>query len=349
MVDGVSKYPEMLSNHSFDLLSCFPEAGAKSENYAEISYSEVCFLEPESRSDQNRLLSIVRTGETTGYYVDIFRSKKQRGGDKFHDYFYHNLGQDLQILDKNGNEMTLTPNDEMGFAGGHLFALDYMWDKKSARTDQDYQAIWKMSMPDGNHVYMNLWMKGYKGREIFAIKSPPTKAFRANHNLPYDVLNEPFLTISARQHGEAWNHPFVSIFEPTTENEGRSIIEINSFVADNDAEISPDFVGLEVKSKSGRTDYIFSSTKDEKVSYNGITTDGTYSVISENNGDFYFFLGNGKFLRAKTCTIQSAENNNVILKYTSGNYYISCEMPVSVRINKKRIKLNAVENLKLNL
>ena len=349
MVDGISKYPEMLSNHSFDLLSCFPEAGAKSENYTEISYSEVCFLEPESRSDQNRLLSIVRTGETTGYYVDIFRSKKQRGGDKFHDYFYHNLGQDLQILDKDGNEMDLTPSDEMGFAGGHLFALDYMWDKKSVKTDQDYQAIWKMSMPDNNHIYMNLWMKGYKGREIFAIKSPPTKAFRANHNLPYDVLNEPFLTISARQHGEAWNHPFVSIFEPTTENEGRSIVEINSFVADNDSEISPDFVGLEVKSKSGRKDYIFSSTKDEKVSYNGITTNGTYSVISENNGDFYFFLGNGKFLRAKTFTIQSAENNNVILKYTSGNYYISCEKPVSVRINKKRIKLSAVENLKLNL
>ncbi|MDR1503109.1 MAG: heparinase II/III-family protein, partial [Prevotella sp.] len=59
MVDGISKYPEMLSNHPFDLLSCYPESNQKESYYKDITFSDVYFLEPESRSDQNRLLSIV--------------------------------------------------------------------------------------------------------------------------------------------------------------------------------------------------------------------------------------------------------------------------------------------------
>ena len=30
-------------------------------------------------------MSIVTTGPDTGYYVDVFRSRKERGGDKMHD------------------------------------------------------------------------------------------------------------------------------------------------------------------------------------------------------------------------------------------------------------------------
>lgn len=330
MVDGISKYPEMLSNHPFDLLSCYPASEQKEGYYPDITYSEIYFLEPESRSDQNRLLSIVSTGETTGYYVDIFRSKKQRGGDKFHDYFYHNLGQELFIRNVKGEALDLQPSDSMGFAGGHLFALDYMWDKQSAKTDDDYQAIWKMSFPDGNNIYMNLWMKGYEGREVFSIKAPPCKAFRNNNEFPYEVDKEPYLTIAARQHGQAWDHPFVSVFEPTTEKEGRSIESITSFESDNKQNISPDFIGLEVKSKSGRTDYIFSSVKDEKVSYNGMSTNATYAVVSEKGNDFTLFMGNGIFIEAKGFSIESAERTNAVLEYKNGEYYFTCDNPVTI-------------------
>lgn len=131
MVDGTSSYTEMLSNHAFDLISEYPKSVQKTGYFEDITYSDVYFLEPETRSDQSRLVSIVKTGESTGYYIDIFRSKKQRGGDKFHDYYYHNLGQSMKVTDASGNPLDLKPNDEMGFAGGHLYALDYMWDKKA--------------------------------------------------------------------------------------------------------------------------------------------------------------------------------------------------------------------------
>lgn len=341
MVDGISKYPEMLSNHPFDLLSSYPASGQKSGYFNGITYSDVYFLEPESRSDQRRFLSIVRNGETSGYYIDIFRSKKQRNGDRFHDYFYHNLGQELFINDMNGDSLRLIPNDEMAFAGGHLFALDYMWDKRSAKTNKDYQAIWKMSKPDGDNVYMNLWMKGYEGREVFSIKAPAIKSFRSNDDFPYAVDKSPSLTIAARQHGEAWKHPFVSVFEPTTEKEGKSIASIQSFEAKN---VSPDFVGLIIKNKTGRTDYVFSSVKDEKVLYNGMSANATYAVISEQAKDFTLFMGNGKLISGKGFTISATEKANVVLEYKNGEYFFTSNKAVTIITAKgKRVQLAASE------
>ncbi|WP_316814239.1 hypothetical protein [Pedobacter heparinus] len=334
MVDGISAYPEMLSNHAFDLLSCYPKPEQKEGFYPDVTFSDVYFLEPESRSDQNRFLSIIRTGESTGYYVDIFRSKKQRQGDKFHDYFYHNLGQEMTLTDDNNQALILKPSEEMAFAGGHLFALDYMWDKKSVSTGKDYKAEWKMSMPGGNHVYMNLWMKGYPGREVFSIKSPPTKAFRKDgHGIPYDVEKAPFLTIAARQHGEAWKHPFVSVFEPSTAKEGKSIESISSF---KPVDASPDFVGILVKSKTGRKDYIFSSVKDETVRYENMSARATYAIVTEDNDDYTLFLGNGMELKAKGFTITAKEKTSAVLTCKNGAYYLTCEAPVSITKGKGR-------------
>ncbi len=347
MVDGISKYPEMLSNHPFDLLCCYPESAQKEGYYPGITFSEVYFLESESRSDQNRLLSIIKTSETAGYYVDIFRSKKQRKGDRFHDYFYHNLGQELIIQDSEGQNLNLHSSEEMAFAGGHLFALDYMWDKKSAKTDENYQAIWKMSMPDGNHIYMNLWMKGYPGREVFSIKAPSCKSFRGNHGLPYPVDKEPYLTIAARQHGEAWTRPFVSVFEPATEKEGKSIQSIETFEVSS---ASPDFVGLIVKSKTGRNDYIFSSAEEENINYNTISVNAVYAVISESEKDFTLFLGNGTKLAAKGFTILSDNKTTAILEYKNGEYYFTCDTPVTITDSKgKSAKYNKTSYSKIKL
>lgn len=347
MVDGISKYPEMLSNHPFDLLNCYPASGAKNGYYPDMTYSEAYFLEPESRSDQKRLMGIVRTGEDTGYYVDIFRSKKQRKGDKFHDYFYHNLGTELTLTDANGHLLPLQPSDEMGFAGGHLFALDYMWDKQSVHTAEDYQAVWKMEMPDENHIYMNLWMKGYEGREVFSIKSPPCKSYRKENNIPYSVTTEPYLKIAARQHGEAWKHPFVSIFEPTREKAGKSIRSIESFDAENGSELSGEFVGVLVTSESGRKDYIFSSVSDEAVVYQQMKVAATYAVISQQGNDFTLFMGGGKRVQAYGFTMESETPINAVLEYKEGVYSFSCSAAVTIVTTKgKRVKIDASREFK---
>lgn len=340
MVDGTSSYTEMLSNHAFDLIAEYPMSGQKSGYCENITYSEVYFLEPESRSDQDRMVSVVRTGETSGYYIDIFRSRKQRKGDKFHDYFYHNLGQSMKLMDADGNLLGLQPSEEMAFAGGHLYALDYMWDKESVHTSNDYQVEWKIDMPAAEEdVFMNLWMKGTEGREVFSIKSPPNKAFRGDSNLPYEVGKAPYLTFAARQHGEAWDHPFVSIFEPFTSAEGKSISAINGF---EDESKNKEFVGLHIKHSTGREDYIFSSYAGTIAKYEHMSSDARYALIgNEHDGDLILFMGNGSHLEANNVRIIAHKKGNVALKLEDNVWRLHNDVPVVISIGNQERQFDA--------
>ncbi|WP_372743962.1 six-hairpin glycosidase [Lutibacter sp.] len=338
MVDGVSSYTEMFSNHAFDLMGEYPKSEQKEGFYENITFSDVYFLEPETRSDQSRLVSAIKTGETTGYYIDIFRSKKQRKGDKFHDYFYHNLGQSMEVMDASGKPLNLKPSEEMAFAGGYLYAFDYQWDKKSIKSNEDYQVQWKIDRPGGEEdVFMNLWMQGTEGREIFSLKSPPNKAFK-KHNLPYDVSMAPYLTLAARQHGEAWEHPFVSVFEPFTSTEGKSIEKIKGFEDENN---STEFVGIQINHKSGREDFIFSSKNEEKAKYKSITTDASYALVgTEKNGDFVLFLGKGNQLEANSYSISTSELGNVVLEQKAEQLFLHNQVPVTIVHNGIKKEFN---------
>ncbi|CAM4206200.1 hypothetical protein ZORO111903_07260 [Zobellia roscoffensis] len=340
MVDGASSYTEMLSYHGFDVLGEYPKSEQKDGFYEDITYSDVYFLEPETQSDQSRLVSIVKTGETTGYYIDVFRSKKKRKGDKFHDYYYHNLGQSMQVMDAIGNPLKLTESEEMAFAGGHLYALDYMWDKKSVKLDKDYQAEWKIDMPEGEEdVFMNLWMKGTEGREVFSIKSPPNKAFKGNHGIPYKVDKQPYLTFAARQHGEAWEHPFVSVYEPFTSAEGKSIEKISGFKDENG---NTEFVGLNILHKSGREDFVFSSANHQKANYKEMSSDASYTLVGdEKNGDWVVFIGNGKEVSANDYTVLASEIGNVVLELKQGELLLNNEVQVTIRYKNLEKKFDA--------
>ena len=152
-VDGISSYPVMKSNHSFELLSCFPASAEPGGEFTSVTYSNLYFREPESRADQTRMMSIVTTAPETGYYVDVFRSRKEKGGDKMHDYFYHNLGQTLTLTAADGTDLNLQPTEELAFAGAHLYAYSYLYDKKVAATGKDVKATFTIDMKDKAMIY----------------------------------------------------------------------------------------------------------------------------------------------------------------------------------------------------
>ena len=93
-----------------------------------------------------------------------------------HDYFYHNMGQQVTVAEASGKALNLQPTDKLSFSGGHLFAYDYFWDKKSIATDKDVQAVFNLEMPGKAAIQMNMWMKGEKDREIFAVKAPKSRS-----------------------------------------------------------------------------------------------------------------------------------------------------------------------------
>lgn len=336
-VDGISSYPVMKSNHAFDLQSCFPASAEPGKEFTSVTYSNVAFREPESRADQTRMMSIVTTAADAGYYVDVFRSRKERGGDKMHDYFYHNLGQTLTLTAADGSDLNLQPTEELAFAGAHLYAYSYLYDKKMAATGKDVKATFRMTMKEGDDISMNLWMKGEPEREVFTALAPMTEGLSRTPGMPYNIKEQPTLTFVARQHGEAWNRPFVAIYEPSSVKEPSSIRKVSYF--DASEQTLTDFAGICVENKSGRIDHIFSLSDCSKtVTYQDMQVRADYALVSNEYAENRtLFLGNGTLLKASGVNILADKATNVLLEKKNGEWYVTSSAPCTVVIGKKKV------------
>lgn len=273
VVDGVSSYPVMMSQHAFKVVASYPEVSKEqsaskklsekklsiqkdSELKDKITYATVSFIEPETQAQQQRTTAIVKTSAKGGYYIDVFRSKKKEGGDKTHDYFYHNLGQEMKVMDAtSGQPLDMKPTEELAFAGGHLYAYSYIYDKKSAEMQNSVktQFVTKIlddkvveAMDGQREITMTMWMKKDENRTIFQALSPVNLEYERMPNQPYKVDGQPVLTFVARQKGEAWNHPFVCVYEPSSDTEPSDIASVDYFTPSE-----PSAVGIIVKLKDG--------------------------------------------------------------------------------------------------
>lgn len=146
--------PVMMSQHAFKVMALSPEVSAeqpaskklseqkisyqkesdaKAGNLGNMTYATVSFIESEIQAEQQRTTAIVQTSDKGGYYIDVFRSRKKEGGDKTHDYFYHNLGQEMKVMDAASDKaLDMEPTEELAFAGDHLYAYSYIYNKVSA-------------------------------------------------------------------------------------------------------------------------------------------------------------------------------------------------------------------------
>ena len=275
VVDGVSSYPVMMSQHAFKVVASYPEVSKEqpaskklsekklsilkdSELKDKITYATVSFIEPETQAQQLRTTAIVKTSAKGGYYIDVFRSKKKEGGDKTHDYFYHNLGQEMKVMDAaSGLSLDMKPTEELAFAGGHLYAYSYIYDKKSAEMQNSVktQFVTKIlddkvveAMDGQREITMTMWMKKDENRTIFQALSPVNLEYERMPNQPYKVDEQPVLTFVARQKGEAWSHPFVTVYEPSSDTEPGDIASVDFFEPEQKGA-----VGILVKLKDGTT------------------------------------------------------------------------------------------------
>lgn len=339
-VDGISAYPVMKSNHGFDLVSSYPASGAINNHFSPVSFADLYFLEPETQADQKRLTSIIRTSDTTGYYLDIFRSKRKDGKDKMHDYFYHNIGQQLLVNDNNGKALPMQPTEKLSFGGGHLFAYDYLYDKKSIVTDKDINAVFELAVPGKEKVQMHLWMKGEKEREIFAVKSPKSRAID-RMGLPNEVVELPMPTIVARQSGEAWKRPFLAVYEATAGSENKNIRNITPLVP---AGARKEDAALKIESKTF-TQYVFSSPDfSGKLTTDDKSFNGSFGVVSEQEGKLdYLFLGAGKRIAKGAFQIVANETQaSAALVKKAGVFYFTASAPVTLSVPVTQVKGNVL-------
>ena len=235
-VNGVSDYPVMMSQQPFTIVAM---------DTVPVQYAIVSMTDSETRVPQERTVLM-----TDAYFIDIFRS----GGADFHDYFYHNLGTSMTM------SVPTTPTNELAFAGGHLYAYSYIYNKECAPLNETVHT--EYIVPDATQ--MKQWTKPMPNTTVFKALSPSTEGLSRVKDMPYDIKNTPTLTFITRRYGEAWTTPFVNVFEPTAEYKP-SVIDHVEFppVTIKDKQTTSAVAVLVVR-KDGKRD-LFISTDNDKA------------------------------------------------------------------------------------
>ena len=102
------------------------------------------------------------------------------------------------------------------------------------------------AMDGQREITMTMWMKADTDRTIFKALSPANLEYERMPNQPYNIEKQPVLTFVARQKGEAWNRPFVCVYEPSSDTESGDIASVDYFKPSQKGA-----VGIIVKLKDG--------------------------------------------------------------------------------------------------
>jgi len=327
IVDGVSDYRSR-DDHPFEVLHLEPasETQALSEW---VSFSDTAFDEPETASDQRRLVSVIRTSPTSGYYVDVFRSRRRDDKDRKNEYLYHNLGQGVDLMNADGQMLTTSLTDELGTAHGDQIGYDYFTEKQAVSHNGDFSAVFRVDLEAEPDVRMRMWMAGAEGRTVFTAMSPPARSI-SRGSAPRELRGDPVPMVLVRQAGEAWTRPFAAVFEPFGADAGPGVSRIRRLSG------ADDFVGLEVVSErlNGHVAYVFNDLSGEVThAAADMAFQGIYGVAClDADGLQYLYLGQGTRLSAPGYEIAGVEGSVAACLYREGKgFRVSCSGRVRVR------------------
>jgi len=291
-----------------------PSKEALSPNY---SFSLTSFLDDKgdkAEATQQRTLALIRTSATTGYYVDVFRSKSALPNE-YHDYLYHNIGDNLEFLNKDLS-FKATPDRYMANAkepwiqnkqcrvpGLHFF--------KNVETSTDYsgdvQAQFNIGKLKDGPISMRLFIPGCEQREYTNVMAPHT--FEAPE--PYENLSTPTMVI--RKKGEAWENPFVVVYEPFDGNKPNGSIQSVTKLEQDGV-----FKGLKIVSKiNGEilTQFVLVQSGDKEFidSKSGIVFQGEFGLITLNDKNELqnLYLGYGLKLSCGKVELSSFSNQSI--------------------------------------
>ena len=167
---------------------------------------------------QRRLVAIVRSGNATGYFVDVFRSVVTNNINRTHDYIYHNMGWGSALMDSRGVERLDSGGEALDPASG----VGYKFFKTKASRSAENGFMMDFDY-DGQGMHMYAYVPGGPGRTVYALDAPAT------YRQPNGFLRwKPTQAFLVRQQGEAWERPFVAVYEPFGQGTERKIAYVES-------------------------------------------------------------------------------------------------------------------------
>jgi hypothetical protein len=169
-----------------------------------------------------------------------------------------------------------------------LKGYDYFTNERSAVHEGSIRATFTADVRGTKHQ-MNLWMLGQPERRFFAVDAPANRSGR--DSLPGNYMELPMPTLLVRQEGEAWQRPFVAVYEPYRGADGPTITAVRPATSDGD-----DAAGVAACVVAGRcnidgrpTDFsvilVQSDDPSRRYTVEGHTTQGRFSAVVIRNGN----------------------------------------------------------------
>ena len=306
------------------------------------SFTKTNFIDDkgdEAEATQERTLAIIRTSPTTGYYIDVFRSKSALPNE-YHDYLYHNIGDDMQFLNNDlklfddkkrymeSDSKEWKKNGQFKNPGWHFFKEIQSSKIFTSNVSVRFEVT---QLKDGKNRFINLFILGNSNREYTKVKAP--KTFEAP--VPYNNLPTPTLVI--RQNGEAWTNPFAVVYEPSFEKKVSNGIQSVTQLQTNGV-----FKGFQIISKINSkeiTQYIIVQQLDDVYENKelGLYFKGSYAVISCNqkNELQHIYVGEGHQLVFKKITISSIDNKKIsaFIDFSNKNYRVNASENAIIKKN----------------
>ena len=266
---------------------------------------------------QQRTNSIIRTSATTGYYFDILRSKGKTV-DNYHDYIYHNVGDAVALNFSNNTTVPLSASTKYATdLAGNVTGLPFLENvRSSVATTQGVNAMFSLNTVN---KFMNVSIPSGVSREYVTALTPYTKGALNG----YDKKKTQAITM--RKFGEAWDEPFVAIYEPSASSQS-TVTSTENIFSNNK------IVGAKVVSNiNGQliTDYILSNDVENatlNLSQFNITFTGRFAIVRTQvkNGttDVSLYMGKGQQLTFIDKTITGDADGKAYSEYNL-NYRLS--------------------------
>lgn len=216
IVNGDSKYASHgKGTIAMQVEKVEPAFEQPSEN-EHLTYLTASFKHKSPAATQQRTLALVRIDDTTAFYFDVFRSKTDaKDNGQYHDWFYHAMADEMSV-----EKLTLKKSKQLTSDRGNQKAYDYFKEEQSAETDALIKARFPLEI-DGNRLAMDIWMPGEDDRRVYSVMAPANRGARHYVEEKYWDRLQP--TMVVRQKGEAWDRPFVAVYEPSIQADGTKI------------------------------------------------------------------------------------------------------------------------------
>jgi len=193
-----------------------PNQAAISPNH---SFSTTSFYDEHNLvapADHQRTVALVKLSDTSGFYVDIFRARSDTP-NQYHDYLYHNVGDTL-LIQSGGRPLPMTDDSER-----FQSPVDISWElngnyqhpgwhyfddvRTGKQTAESYEAVFAATELGDAPIHMRALIPGGLTTELTQVNGPPTKG------APKGYEKKPLPAFVMRHEGEAWDNPFVAVYE----------------------------------------------------------------------------------------------------------------------------------------